>query len=151
MRAAGEGLEAIVTLASICKTSLPATASRYVEETDLPIAMVVSESQHIEYAFLSDELKEYRDITWPKKGSAVPAVPTATFNRDTANVRSALREEHESDLRDWFGGRRSVLLTEEIIGLGTYGRTLTILSTETFADDDDEDEDLEERWTPRFK
>ena len=35
-----------------------ATASRYVEETDLPIAMVVSEGQHIEYAFLSDELKD---------------------------------------------------------------------------------------------
>lgn len=151
MRSAGEGLEAIVTLASICETSLLATASRYVEETDLPIAMVVSEGQHIEYAFLSDELKEYRDITWPKKGSAVPAVPTATFNRDTANVRNAHREEHESDVRDWFGGRRTVPLTEEIIGLGTYGRTLTILSTATFADDDDEDEDLEQRWTPRFK
>jgi Zn-dependent peptidase ImmA (M78 family) len=151
MRSAGQGLEAIVTLASICETSLLATASRYVEETDLPMAMIVSAGQHIEYAFLSDELKEFRHIIWPKKGSAVPAVPTAAFNRATANVHKSHREEHESDVRDWFGGRRSVPLTEEIIGLGAYGRTLTILSTETFADDDDEDEDLEERWTPRFK
>lgn len=41
-------------------------------------------------------------------------------------------------------------MTEEIIGFGDYGRTLTILSTETFADDDEEDQDLEKRWTPRF-
>ena len=40
---------------------------------------------------------------------------------------------------------------EEIVGLGDYGRTLTILSTTMFADDDDEDEDLEDRWTPRFR
>ena len=52
---------------------------------------------------------------------------------------------------DWFGGSRSVPLTEEIVGLGEYGRTLTILSTDTFADDDDEDGDLEERWTPRLR
>jgi len=151
MRSAGDGLEAIISLASLCETSLLATANRYVEETDLPMAMVVSSGQRIEYAFLSDELKEFRDITWPKKGSAVPAVPTATFNRADANVRNAQRDEHESDLRDWFGGSRSVPLTEEIIGLGDYGRTLTILSTDTFADDNDENEDLEDRWTPRFR
>lgn len=151
MRSAGEGLDAIMSLASLCETSLLATANRYIEETDLPMAMVVSSGQRIEYAFLSDELKEFRGITWPKKGSAVPAVPTATFNRVDANVRNAQRENDESDLRDWFGGNRSVPLTEEIVGLGDYGRTLTVLSTDTFADDDDEDEDLEERWTPRFR
>ena len=151
MRSVGEGLEAIISLASLCETSLLATANRYIEETDLPMAIVVSANQRIEYAFLSDELKEFRDITWPKKGSAVPAVPTATFNHTDANFRNAQREEHASDLRDWFGGSRSVPLTEEIIGLGDYGKTLTILSTDTFADDDDEDKDLEERWTPRFR
>ena len=150
MRSAGEGLEAIISLALLCETSLLATANRYVEETDLPMAMVVSSGQRIEYAFLSNELKEFRDITWPKKGAAVPAVPTAAFNRTDTNVRNAQRETHESDLPDWFGGRRSAPLTEEIVGLGSYGRTLTILSTETF-DDDDEDEDLEDRWTPRFR
>lgn len=151
MRSAGDGLEAIISLASLCETSLLATANRYIEETDLPMAMVVSADQRIEYAFLSDELKEFRDITWPKKGCAVPAVSTATFNHTDANFRNVQREEHASDLRDWFGGSRSVPLTEEIIGLGGYGKTLTILSTDTFADDDDEDKDLEERWTPRFR
>ena len=150
MRSAGEGIGAIMSLSSLCETSLLATANRYIEETDLPMAMVVSLGQRIEYAFLSDEFKEFHGLTWPKKGSAIPAVPTATFNRVDANVRNAQLEDHESDLRDWFGGNRSVMLTEEIIGLGEYGRTLTILSTDTFADDTDEDEDLEERWTPRF-
>ena len=151
MRSVGEGLGAIQALASRCETSLLATASRYVEETDLPMAMVVSEGQSIDYAFLSDELKEFRDIAWPRRGYAVPAAPTAEFNRDQENVHDGRRSEHEIDLRDWFGGRRSVPMTEEIIGLGSYGKTLTILSAETFADDDDEDSDLEEDWTPRFR
>jgi hypothetical protein len=46
-------------------------------------------------------------------------------------------------------------ITEEIVGLGRYGKTLTILSidAEDVADDDekDDDDDLEESWTPRFR
>ncbi|MBF2760721.1 MAG: ImmA/IrrE family metallo-endopeptidase [Ectothiorhodospiraceae bacterium AqS1] len=148
MRSVDDGLDAIELLASRCKTSLLATANRYIEEAEIPMAMVVSSGQSIDYAFLSDELKEFRDITWPKKGSSIPVVPTAVFNRDDANIRNAKREDKESDLRDWFGGRVSVTLTEEIIGLGGYGMTLTILSTKTFADEDDEDGYLEDAWTP---
>ena len=81
----------------------------------------------------------------------LPAVATATFNRDPENVLSRQRKDHETNLRDWLGGRRAVPMTEEIIDLGSYGRTLTILISETYADEGDEDEDLEKRWTPRFR
>jgi hypothetical protein len=37
------------------------------------------------------------------------------------------------------------------LGLGSYGKTLTVLSSEVFADEEDEDQDLEERWTARFQ
>lgn len=151
MRSAGEGLDAIMSLASLCETSLVATASRYLEETDLPMAMVLSSGKCMEYAFLSDELKEFRDIIWPRKGGIIPAVPTSEFNRDEANIRKLNRIDEESNLRDWFGGRRSVPIREQIMGLGDYGKTLTILSTTSFADDEDEEADLIDRWTPRFK
>ncbi len=115
------------------------------------MAMIVSAGQRVEYAFLSDELKEFRDISWPKKGSQIPDVPTATFNRGNGKVSCGHLENCKSNLKDWFGGKRSVPLREEIIGLGSYVKTLTILSAEIFSDEDDEDEDLERSWTPKFK
>ncbi len=65
----------------------------------------------------------------------------------------------EVDLCDWFDCRTSHIVTEEVIGLGSYGKVLTILSSKrvtqhTDPDDDDDDEmeeDLIERWTPRFR
>jgi hypothetical protein len=52
---------------------------------------------------------------------------------------------------------RSVSATEEVIGLGGYGKTLTVLTCpsivdETYRDDDDEDEQkLIDQWTPKFR
>ena len=34
---------------------------------------------------------------------------------------------------DWLGGTRPVTLSEEVVGLGRYGKTLTILSSRTLA------------------
>ena len=64
----------------------------------------------------------------------------------------ARRRNAETDLRDWFAGPRPIPGAEEVIGLGAYGKTLTVLSSAIFPDDEEEeDEDLEERWTPRFR
>ena len=55
---------------------------------------------------------------------------------------------------EWFGGEKTIVLEEEIVGLGSYGYTLTVLSSDLLADDPDEVEDEEEKlvasWTPRF-
>ena len=68
-----------------------------------------------------------------------------------SSVLAARCAEGETELRNWFGGGRSIPGTEEVAGLGRYGRTLTILSSDIFADDEDDDDDLDERWEPRFK
>ena len=55
---------------------------------------------------------------------------------------------------DWLGGRRSITVSEEAIGLGRYGKTLTVLSSSEIGEDesDEDDEDaLIESWTPRFR
>jgi hypothetical protein len=59
---------------------------------------------------------------------------------------------------DWLGGVRSVRGTEEVVGLGGYGKTLTVLTCpslvdETYQDpaDDDDEADIAESWTPRFR
>ncbi len=150
MRCAGDGLSAILKLADLCETSRLATAIRYVNLTREAMAIVVSEGPTLRHAFLSDELKEFRDITWPQRNSPLPVVPTATFNRGPGNVINRQQAEHETPMDDWFGGRHSSTLCEEIIGLGQYGRTLTVLTSDLSADEVEADGELEDSWRPRF-
>jgi len=63
--------------------------------------------------------------------------------------------EAEVDVMDWLGGRTSAVISEEAIGLGSYGKVLTILHSskigaEASEDDEIDDKELENRWTPRF-
>jgi len=75
------------------------------------------------------------------------------FNRDAGRVSRSDRTAGESDLQDWIGGSRSVTLTEEVVGLGGYGRTLTVLTAQEAVDVEEleEDEELIESWKPRFR
>ncbi len=133
-------------------TSLTAAANRYVQKASVPVAMIVSTGPRIDYCFMSKALQDFDGLEWPRKGQPLPAgTRTDLFNTDPENVGLARRANGEAELREWLGGRRSIPGTEEVVGLGGYGRTLTILSSDIFADDEDEDEDLEERWTPRFR
>jgi hypothetical protein len=59
-------------------------------------------------------------------------------------------------LNDWMGGERTYRAREEVVGLGQYGRTLTVLtcaglSAEKESEYDDEESKLIESWTPRFR
>lgn len=152
MRSLGDGMQAVEALAERCITSLPAAANRYVKKASVPVAMIVSTGPRIDYCFMSGPLQDFDGLEWPRKGQSLPAgTETDRFNDDPQKIRTALRADGEAELRDWFGGPRSIPGTEEIIGLGRYGKTLTILSSEVFADDEDEEEDLEERWEAHFR
>ena len=151
---AGDGLEAIKSLEKRCGTSLTATAIRYAQRTPEPAAIVVSIGDKVDYCFMSDELKEYPGLSWIKKGSKVPRnSPTYEFNKDNDHVRLANQDAGAIDLATWFGGDIEGELYEEIVGLGGYGKTLTILSASDLPNPEDieEDSELEESWTPRFK
>ena len=152
------GLTTIESLASLCRTSLPATAIRYAGLTEDAIAVVVSTGANIDYCCLSDTMKSLREITWLKQGTPVPRhTITAQLNSNAGRITEADREDSEINIMDWLGGIQSVQATEEVVGLGRYGKTLTVLSCpsivdETYRDDNDEDEEnLVERWTPRFR
>ena len=151
------GLQDIDAAHAACKTSLTSTAIRYAELTDDAVAVILSTGRIIDYCILSEAMKSLPDLTWLKRGSPVPAkTATARFNADSARVLRADREEDEIDVLDWLGGKRSSIVTEEVAGLGRYGKTLTVLSSrkighEAYADEGDDEDDLVERWTPRFK
>ncbi len=152
MRLVGDGLQAIEDLADRCITSLPAAAIRYVKRAEVPVAMVISTGPRIDYCFMSAPLQEFGSLDWPRKGQRLPGgSETDEFNSEPENIRAARRAEAEVNLRIWFGGQREIPGIEEIIGLGRYGKTLTILSSEIDADVEDEQDELEESWTPRFR
>ena len=59
-----------------------------------------------------------------------------------------------SDLQDWFGGDRSIPITEEVAGLGSYGKTLTVLTAldlEERLEEIEEEENLIESWNTKFR
>jgi hypothetical protein len=152
---AGDGLDAIGRLASICKTSLTATAVRYKQLTDDPVAIIQSSGGRIEFCLLSDKMKELRLERWLQKGDALPR-NSATFrlNHDPQKIEHREKMDGRSDTSEWFSDRHDRELFEEAIGLGRYGRTLTILTvTEEIKDDDESDGDseLEDSWAPKFR
>jgi hypothetical protein len=154
LRRVGDGLGAVERLAARCCTSLEATAIRYAQCARDPVAVIRSSGQSVDYAVMSDALKDFPDLDWIKKSTRL-ANNTATFrfNAEPQNVRSAARDKASSALQDWFGGPHRQNVVEEVVGLGRYGKTLTVLtgmtSPEEFEDEDDDD-GLEEAWNPRF-
>jgi hypothetical protein len=152
LRSAGDGGAAIKYMAALCKTSLHATAIRYTQCIRDPVAIVISVGNTIDHCFMSETLKSLDGIDWIRKRSVVPRnTPTFIFNQNADNVRNAISTEGSSNLQDWFGGRHSIEISEDVIGLGSYGKTLTVLYDIDVPDEDDDEDALIESWRPRFR
>lgn len=148
------GIEGIFTLADEASCSRTAAAIRAAECNAYPMAVVASRNTEVAYAFMSDSFKNLGKLAFLKKGSSLPLTLTRDFNALSSNVLQAKRACGETTLNDWFDGPKGIKLDEEVVGLGQYGFTLTVLSSEQLQSDPDEEEDedaiLEESWTPRF-
>ena len=139
------GLKAVENLAEQCGTSLTATAIRYAILSDDPITVICSKDNRVQFAFMSNSLKERRGLNWIKKNSGIPeGTATARFNKDPKNVAQATRVTSSSTMDAWFDCGGSLEVVEEVVGLGNYGRTLTVLWGEALADLDDEEESEED-------
>jgi hypothetical protein len=84
-----------------------------------------------------------------KKGSLLPRESlTRGFNQNSSSITSAKRDADDTDLQNWFQTDAEIDASEEIVGLGDYGKTLTIIT----ADIPDEDDQEDKEWAaPRFK
>lgn len=152
------GLAGVEALAKACETSLTSTAIRYTSLTPDGVAVVLSSGQSIDWCFMSDGLKQAKGLTWLRKGTPVPGgTLTERFNARPANVRTGQRDSADGLLNDWMDGERRYAITEEIVGLGQYAKTLTVLTCKALtnrveeAEDEDDDEAMIESWTPRFR
>lgn len=148
------GLDGIDALAEQAQCSLTACAIRAAECGSYPVAIVVSKGQEVRYSFMSDSFKKLGRLTFLRQGSALPSTVTSRFNSDCNNVKLGKRLTASTTVNHWFGGPRSVELDEQVVGLGSYGHTLTVLSGEGLPDDPDEYEDEEaqliDSYTPKF-
>ncbi len=144
-------------LADRCITSRTATAIRCAELTRTAVAIIVSTDGVIDYCFMSDTMKSLPKLSWLRKGTKLP-IGTATVRLadDPDQVRAGTTVADEADVREWLGGTTKASVSEESVGLGGYGKVLTVLSSGVVGceeeDDDEEDEDdLVERWSQRFR
>ena len=101
-------------------------------------------------------MKLLPNLKWPKRGSCIPRnSTTADFFNEPSRITCANRAEADIDIQEWFDGEISMQAKEETIGLGNYGKVLTVV-TVTDAEneqsyEEEDEEELIESWTPRFR
>jgi Zn-dependent peptidase ImmA (M78 family) len=141
------GFKAIEALSEKCLTSLTATAIRYADLSDDPIAVIGSKDNRVQFTFMSDVLKQRRDLTWPKKNSGIPnGTATHKFNGDPKNIAQSKRMISTALMDVWFDCGGTTYVNEEVVGLGpSYALTLTILVADAPRDPDYEEEESEEQ------
>jgi Zn-dependent peptidase ImmA (M78 family) len=145
-----DGFTAIEKLAERCETSLTASAIRYAELTDAAVAVVISTGSSVNYCFASLAMRGIRGYKHPLKGSVLTRDSlTRAFNQTESNIINAQREDGSADLIAWFHADDEIDASEEIIGLGDYGKTLTIITAD-FPDQDEELKDMTS-FSPRFR
>lgn len=122
------GLRAIDTLHTLCITSLEATAIRYSQCCRVPVAVIRSQGSGIDYAFMSETLRNIPNLKRIRKSQPLPTgTVTSAFNENPKRIIRGEQAKGVSDLADWFGEFNQEIV-EEVVGLGRYGKTLTVLS-----------------------
>jgi hypothetical protein len=105
------------------------------------LAVIITAGNQIELCVLSDSLKEIRGVAALVKGDFLPAgTPTEKFNMDINNAGSANSTGAFSSLDDWFISAPQVEMNEDVVGLGGYGKTLTVLFSDKLIEDEEDDE-----------
>lgn len=142
-RRAGAGFMAIEALAAMFRTSLTSTAIRFARFSEDPVAVVISSSGKVDCCFMSDPLRDIRGMRWLKKGTPLTrGTATYRFGQDSRRVADAETAEGWTSLDLWFDDAPEIEMKEDVVGLGTYGKTLTVLFTEeAIAEENDESED----------
>lgn len=139
----GPEIQHILTLADKYDTSKEATARKYVALHDEPCAIVFSKNGKIMYG-LRGEAFPYLDV---HQGQLLP--------KQSSSASSKLGEGTISDWEEirsyvWLSNSRSVSSLAEQTLAQRDGYRMSLLYAE-LDEPDDQDDDLKESWTPRFR
>lgn len=146
-----DGMAAVTSLATKCETSLVASALRYAEIGHLPAGVIQCHNGRVEFC-ATHTLQAH--VGWARPLSRNAKVPCDSATQRLSEDREAVvRGGEDSDsapASDWFSGASGKYgLLEEVVGLGKFGRTLTVLTLEDAEDDEEEESG---RWEePRFR
>jgi Zn-dependent peptidase ImmA (M78 family) len=121
------GLDGVKGLADLFETSLTATGIRYATLSTEPVAVVVSDGDRIVYSVRSKPFASRfgESAAWEGRARHVPA--NSVTRRFNAGGKVVSEERAFVRANDWFP-RAEGEVAEEVIGLGRYGKTLTVLT-----------------------
>jgi Zn-dependent peptidase ImmA (M78 family) len=142
----GADINHILTLARRYETSKEATARRYVDVHDEPCAIIVSRNGRI-LRFYRGEDFPYLDVEGRNP------VPHGSLTSQTDLTQGAVSDSEERKGGTWLStqqGRRVPMIYEQVLPQ-TDGYRLTLLTLAEDLEEIEEEENLEESWTPRFR
>lgn len=121
-------IHGINAIAERFQTSLSCAAIRFAALTAEPIAILLSYDRVVEWVAFSDPL---RDQAWSRrrwKGEWAPrGSATVRLGTRPDRIQAGVQDSEIGLLTSWFEGAPPVETVEEVLGLGSYGRVLTIL------------------------
>ncbi|MFN8650572.1 MAG: ImmA/IrrE family metallo-endopeptidase [Gemmatimonadales bacterium] len=147
------GLALVKSVAGKCEVSLTAAAITVARLSGDPIAVLVSRDGVLEWPAFTPALNAYPWARVRVKGQWTPPRScSARMAKSPGRVKGAEQMQGEGLLCEWFeGAPDSIKVTEEVVGLGEYGRVLTILRPDYLPDPDQEQErdwrQTRDRWT----
>lgn len=134
-----DGLEAIKSLASIFNTSLTSTAIRYIELTEAPALLIISSNGKVDAVFDTKELRKFGKCIYIKNKFL-----------SNKNIISTELSKKEVFLNEWIDTNHRIKAIEESITLGSYEKTLTVITTNTLFEEIEDE--VSDAWElPSFK
>lgn len=146
-----KGLSVVHKISESCQSSLLASAIRYSEVTKECIVVIVSHQGVVEFMTASEPFRS-SSLEWLKRGDILPReLSSSRLGRDHDWVQSGEIAEEGSFLDQWFPRAHHLEVEEDVIGLGSYGRVLTILFMDWSPDEEAEENDSDDdnyidRW-----
>lgn len=136
------GLNAVRTLADRFGTSLSSAGVRYAALSPEPVAVLLSHRGDVEWAALSPAFNGWgwADRRVWRGEWTPPRSATRALARDPSRVTRREEASASGLLREWFPGAPAIETGEDALGLGDYGRVMTVLVCPELPLPDDPDE-----------
>lgn len=151
IRAEKGGFGTIKAIANSCESSIVASAIRYTQVTKECVAVVVSHLGVVEFMTASDSFKGIHGLDWLRRRESLPMnVPSKRFSADLEWIGAGQIAEEGGQLASWFPNVRDREVEEDVVGLGSYERLLTVLMTEEMESEDDEAEEDQDNYIDRW-
>lgn len=146
-----QGFPVIKSIADQCQSSIIASSIRYASVSKLPGAVIVSNNGVVEFMTASESFGYIPGVQWLRRGDPLPSsVPSALRAMEPEWIAHCSIIEEGSLLSNWFTSAPKIEVEEDIVGLGSYGRLLTVLITNWDEEDDIDDDEASDSYIERW-